>query len=549
MQTSQSSQAGDIVDVDEKSASMQHVEDQAGIGDNTDDGSPSIIRASLWDNKRFLVISAVVNIANFDYGIDTGMINGFQAMPGFLEVFGYADPELPGGYGITTTVQQLITGLMAIGMAASTLSAGPILHRIGRKGGIWLGAALVLVSTIMQMLVTDHGGIYASRLIMGFGCGFLLVSSQLYMQEVSPPHLRTLNFTLYITWVSIGSLIGSVINNFTSKIDGRASYRIPLGIIIAMTALIVVVIIPLPETPRHLAVRGHPEKAHRALRWLRDEAYSDVQVNKEMAEILHAINLDKENGDSVSFLDIFRHGNLRRTAASVGLASFNGSSGSQFIIQYGIYFFSISNNGDSFRSGVIVMSCGLAGSLAPPLFSRFLSRRSILLCGAFLQGLCMLGMGLVDTVRGLDKVATNTILAMTCIFMFVFCASCVPFSWMVASELPNQQLRAHTVGVASCTSFFTGFLLTFTVPYFLNPTALNWGPKYAYIWFPSNWLTGIFIYLCVPETSNRSLEEIDECYMARVPIRKFPTYRAVGAIQARHAAAETSENKENTEDH
>jgi hypothetical protein len=37
------------------------------------------------------------------------MVNSFQAMPGFPKDFGYADSTLPDGYGISNTVQQLIT--------------------------------------------------------------------------------------------------------------------------------------------------------------------------------------------------------------------------------------------------------------------------------------------------------------------------------------------------------------------------------------------------------------------------------------------------------
>ncbi|CAK7216697.1 hypothetical protein SCUCBS95973_002894 [Sporothrix curviconia] len=529
---------------DRKVADMQHVEEQVDTGDDsglshsvTTDDLTSIIRTSLWDNKKFLVVSAIVNIANLDYGIDTGMINGFQAMPGFLEVFGYADPALAGGYGISTTVQQLITSLMSIGMTVATLGAGPILHRIGRKGGVWLGGFFVFVSTIMQMLVTSLGALYVSRLFMGFGSGFLLISSQLYMQEVSPPHLRAFNFSLYSTWVSIGSLVGAVINNRTASIEGRASYRIPLGIVITMTVLICVVIIPLPETPRHLAVHGNNEKAYKSLRFLRDASYTDLQIRKEMAEIVHAIEVDKQNGDSVTFLDIFRHGNARRTMTSIGLAAFNAASGSQFIIQYGVYFFSVSNNGSAFRSTVIVFCCGLIGALVSYLYAGRAGKRRVLMIGSALQGFWMLGMGVAYSADGLNKTATNTILAMTCLFMFTFCAMCVPFSWLVASEIPNQQLRAHTVGIASAVSFGLAFVLTFTVPYFLNPTALNWGPRYAYIWVPSNWLCTAFVFFCVPETRNRTLEEIDEAYVTGVPIRKFQTFRAVGAIQARHDAA------------
>jgi len=69
--------------------------------------------------------------------------------------------------------------------------------------------------------------------------------------------------------------------------------------------------------------------------------------------------------------------------------------------------------------------------------------------------------------------------------------------------------------------FFGAWLTTFTAPYFINPSALNWGPKYGYIWFPSCLLSAAFIYFYLPELKNRTLEEIDEMFEARLPARKF----------------------------
>lgn len=39
-------------------------------------------------------------MANFEYGLDSGIVGSLQAMPGFLGVFGYANPHIPGGYGL-----------------------------------------------------------------------------------------------------------------------------------------------------------------------------------------------------------------------------------------------------------------------------------------------------------------------------------------------------------------------------------------------------------------------------------------------------------------
>jgi hypothetical protein len=55
---------------------------------------------SLWENRKCLLICAIVAIANMQYGLDSAIVASLQAMPGFLKVFGYPDPSQANGYGI-----------------------------------------------------------------------------------------------------------------------------------------------------------------------------------------------------------------------------------------------------------------------------------------------------------------------------------------------------------------------------------------------------------------------------------------------------------------
>lgn len=55
---------------------------------------------SLWANRKCLWICLIVAIANMQYGLDSAVVANLQAMPGFLVVFGYPDPEASGGYAI-----------------------------------------------------------------------------------------------------------------------------------------------------------------------------------------------------------------------------------------------------------------------------------------------------------------------------------------------------------------------------------------------------------------------------------------------------------------
>ena len=58
-------------------------------------------------------------------------------------------------------------------------------------------------------------------------------------------------------------------------------------------------------------------------------------------------------------------------------------------------------------------------------------------------------------------------------------------------------------------------------------------PSIGYIWFGTNLLISFFTFFVVPETNKRTLEEIDECYNQKVPIRKFPEYECQAVLNSR----------------
>ncbi|KUJ06317.1 general substrate transporter [Mollisia scopiformis] len=499
------------------------------LDDHAPTGTSNITRDSWKDNKKGIAICFLINMAMFEFGLDQGMVSGFQAMSGFLHDFGYQDPHLPGGYGISTTVQQLITSLVSAGMFVSTFVSGWMSNKIGRKGGLWVAIFLMILSVTIQIAVIKPGALYAGRILLGFSNGLLLVCAQLYVQETIPSNLRSLAYTFYQFWISFGALLGTVINNETSKRLDRSSYRIPLAVLYILPVLLAIALLFLPETPRHLAAHGKYDEATQALRFLRDAAYTDLQIREEMAEIKHAIEIDEEIINTIGYRELFRTASIKRTLTSLAW--------------YGVYFFMLSGDTQPFRDVVILSCVGLAGVLVTPLFTGQVGKRLILMTGGLVQGLCMLGMALSYSIRGIDGVSGRVIIPMSCLYLFTASSTTSPYSWQVAGEVPAQRLRGHTLGFASSVTYLCGWSITFTIPYFINPTALNWGAQYAYIWFASNLLICVFTFFVVPETNKRTLEEIDECYIQKIPIRNFPRYECVGTMSSRLEAVQKLESE------
>lgn len=136
--------------------------------------------------------------------------------------------------------------------------------------------------------------------------------------------------SIFMCWTSIGSLIGTIIDNFTAKIIGKNSYIIPLGLIYIIPVILCGGIFFIPESPRWLLQKGKKEEAHKAMMWLRP--YPET-VDAEIADIQAAIDMELSLADGVSVWDMFTNPvDRRRTVLAVCGVTLQAASGAMYMI-------------------------------------------------------------------------------------------------------------------------------------------------------------------------------------------------------------------------
>ncbi|KAF2015082.1 general substrate transporter [Aaosphaeria arxii CBS 175.79] len=478
----------------------------------------------------------------FQYGIDFGLIGGLQAMPGFLEIYGHKDPTSPIGYNISPGRQQLISSLMTLGAFISSSSAGIFATWLGRIPCLWMACALCCASNVIMMSTTNMHGLYAGRFLIGIANGWYMTFSQLYIQESSPARYRGLLIAVFQFWTSIGTLIGTVVDNSTHSIPGRESYLIPLGIIYIVPVFMAVGMFFIPESPRWLLLQEKTDKARKSLLWMRPNKDA---VEAEMADIQSAIYAEKEAASSASFIDIFKNPvDRRRTLLAVGAISTQAASGAMFMIAYGTYFFEMAHVGNAFQNTCILTAVGVVVIIINScVISKIGRRRVFLMIG---MTVCAISQFIVAAVYHVKPNTVGTgkvIIAMSVIYICGYNGMVATYAWLAGGEIPSQRLRSYTFGIAAAVGFAGAWLATFTAPYFINPDALNWGPEYGWIWGPSCLITVAWIWMYLPEIKNRTLEEIDEMFEARLPARKFRKYVCTG----RHVSEEKLARKSTEE--
>ncbi len=120
-----------------------------------------------------------------------------------------------------------------------------------------------------------------------------------------------------------------------------------------------------------------------------------------------------------------------------------------------------------------------------------------------------------------------------------------PHSCMIVSaEVPHLRLRDKVLTVSYISSFALEFGVSFSLPYLLYAPYANLESKVGFIYGTIAFLGIVWAYFCLPETTGRSLEEIEELWQeggTATRIRLVPGQERRG--QAGLQAGETRRNR------
>ena len=97
--------------------------------------------------------------------------------------------------------------------------------------------------------------------------------------------------------------------------------------------------------------------------------------------------------------------------------------------------------------------------------------------------------------------------ALACLLVYQFCygASWAGVPWVYAPEINSLRMRNRGSAIASAAEWIGAFLVVEVTP--SGVANLTW--KYYLIWILVSVIGYIFIYVCYPETSGASLEDMD----------------------------------------
>lgn len=429
-----------------------------------------------------LAWSMVVALGGFLFGFDTAVISG-------------AEKSIQQFWHLSVFEHGLTISIALIGTVIGSLFGARPSDIFGRKNTLYFVAAAYLLSSVGTAMADNWYVFLVFRLLGGLGVGISSVTAPIYISEVSPADRRGRLVGLFQFNVVLGILI-SYLSNYLIGQGGETSWRWMLGVQAFPSALFLVLIYFIPESPRWLILKKN--ETVRALEILR--VINPLNCEDELASIKNSSLVDA----SESKANLFSGQYKTPVILAVLFAFFNQVSGINAIIYYAPRIFEMAGLG-AHSSLLSTVGIGLINFIFTLLGINIIDRvgrRILMIVGSF--GL-IASLFLVAITFYSGHFSGFAIPVYMMIFIAFFAFSQGAVIWVFISEIFPNQVRAKGQTLGSSTHWIMAAIIAFCFPYL----AESLGGAVTFSFFCIMMVCQlVFVWKFMPETKGHSLEQI-----------------------------------------
>jgi sugar porter (SP) family MFS transporter len=441
-------------------------------------------------NKRTLYIYTIVLVASiggFLFGFDLVVIAG--ALP-FLEQYFHLSPAMK-GFAVSSAILGAVTGPL-FGLWFT--------ERIGRRKTMMLAAFFFMVSTIGSALAVTIWDFGIWRFMGGVGIGLAMMSSPIYIAELSPPHLRG----VLVNVNQLSNVIGinlAVIVGYLFSFEGWG-WRYMFMAQAVPVVLLIAGLIFIPESPRWLASRNRVGEALDVL----TKINGDAVARNELKEI------DKElKQETGAFHELLQPGVKKALIIGIVIMVFSQINGVNMMLIYAPSILAeagITIGTNAILSSIPVYLLILVTTIIAFAMIKKYSRRGLLITSVLFMTLGHIIMA-INLQQHWPPLFT---LIPMLIGTGAFTLGLAPLSWVIVSEIFPNRIRGKALAVVCFFLYAASFVTAQFFPMLTNwfntkfnsPAGVYW--IFAGICAACAW----FSWKMVPETKGISLESISE---------------------------------------
>ena len=464
--------------------------------------------------------SASAAIGGVIFGYDVGVIAGARS-------------QVAKEMDLTCTQEELLVSLMPLGAVSSSLVSGRMMDILGRKVTIQITCIVFLVGALLMSLASAFGFILLGRFLVGCGVSLSAISESCYISEISTASNRGRLVSLNELGITVGFLLAFIVDyTFMTMTSG---WRIMFGLSGFMAIVQLILMTFMPETPHFLVLNGRDLKAIATMKKIHN--IGGVLAQREVDKIRSEQKTQRDN--SCSFICSSEDNMRSRILIGLGLVIGQQLSGQPNVMTYaGDIAQSVGFCGETL-SNLATILLGLVKVVATVvslLLVDKLGRRTLLLAGVgviVVSLACLVSTATYQevhegvahqacleyqtpvnvTVEDDSQCPPSTLPKHVSIISFIalvtyitaYSVSFGPISWILLSELFPLNIKARAMSLGQAVNWTTNVVVSFT---FLDLVHTFTLPTVFGFYLVMSILSMFFIYYYVPETKNKSLEEI-----------------------------------------
>lgn len=452
-------------------------------------------------NRKFIYfICSVSALGGFLFGYDWVVIGG--AKPFYEAFFGISDNPVLQGWAMSVALLGCLLGAVCSGMAAD---------RYGRKPLLIVAAVIFLVSAYYTGATSDFTVFLSARFLGGIGIGIASMLSPMYIAEVAPGKIRGSLVSVNQLTIVLGILAAQIVNWWLAeKIpseytpteilhswNGQMGWRYMFWAEAYPAILFLALVFVIPESPRWLILHGKRKEGLEIVQRIGGDAYAQEEIQ--------AIDRTSKEQRQGGLKELLTPAWRKVLIIGIFIAVFQQWCGTNVIFNYAQEIFQSAGFtlDDVLFNIVITGIANLVFTFVALFTVDRVGRRVLMLIGAGgLGGIYLiLGACYFFEIHGWFMVLL-VVLAIGCYAM-----SIGPVTWVLMSEIFPNAVRGVAMAVATFALWVGCFTLTYSFPLlntFLESSGTFW--VYALIC----WGGFVFLWRCLPETTGKSLENLEE---------------------------------------
>nr|XP_018906603.1 PREDICTED: facilitated trehalose transporter Tret1-like isoform X1 [Bemisia tabaci] len=494
------------------------------------------------DNMRTALPQVLATLAQSLLLLSLGMI---IAVPTIVIGAIYKAKE---GLSLDDDQSSWFCSILLIVQPIGSLLSGYVQEVVGRKISLVVVNIPQLVGWYLMYAATTVDMLYWSCVTLGFSIGFMEAPTLAYVGEISQPRLRGMLSCITNSHVPLGHLVEFFIGGYVAK-----DWRMAMAISAVFPIISILAISQVPESPVWLLTKGRKADAMKALCWLRGWTTPEC-VRDEfegLVRYVEASRLQNENQQKAAgknYVQVPTAGYVNADGKGTTPAKVPAENNYKFKVTIGEKIKDLLRPA-MLRPLVLVVSyfffynCASLNAIRPymvPVFQKLRLPKDphfVAILSAALQVLG--GLVCIATVHKLGKrclsLISMTLCAVACIligiyavliertdfdcpwFPFIvllalyFCCNVgiSPIPWMLISEVFPSRGRGAGGGVSAALFYIILSIISKT---YLDLESIVTFPGVFFVYGLVACAGVIFIFLCLPETEGKTLQEIEDYF-------------------------------------